>query len=121
MRSGFLSVVLHPPICGIDRNIKLLFCVLPFFLGFTNKGFHCSLVCILLSHSSVIDRGVCYSVLLKVDYLLLVCYMIMVFLALYVLCTELIRYILHCWLCFLSQSVILCQKNYVMLCYVLSF
>jgi hypothetical protein len=53
--------------------------------------FHCCLVCISLLYFSVIDRGVCYSVLLKVDHLLLVCYMIMVFLTWYVLCTELIR------------------------------
>jgi hypothetical protein len=112
MRSGFLSVVLHPPICGIDRSIKLLVCVLSFFfLAFTNTVFHCSIICIPLSYSSVIDRGVCYSVLLKVDYLLLVSCMIMVFLALYVLCAELIRYIFYCWLCFLSECHTLQKKT----------
>lgn len=90
MRSALLSVVLNPAICNIDWNIKLLFCVLSFF-WFTTMVFHCCLVCISLLYFSVIDRGVCYSVLVKVDHLLLVCYMIMVFLTWYVLCTELIR------------------------------
>jgi hypothetical protein len=54
--------------------------------------FHCCLVCISLLYFSVIDRGVCYSVLLKVDHLLLVCYMIMVFLTWYVLCNIALMY-----------------------------
>jgi hypothetical protein len=64
--------------------------------------FHYSLVCISLLYFSVVDRGVCffcecargvcYSGLLKVCYHRSVgCYMVMVFLTWYVLCTELIR------------------------------